>query len=136
MKNELIKKRPPHNLNLSFSFLCPPPLVWRLHSRNTLASFPTPYAMRKQPGPWELNEVKTRLRSEQVKREKAASERYRQQKDRGQDEGNRGITHQDVGSKGIRNCSDCILIVLVFCCFLLSLSVLALSSVILAQARK
>ncbi len=75
-----------------------------------------------------------------MKRERAASERYRQQEKNRDithpDEGNRGITHQDAGSKGIRNCSDCILIVLVFCCFLLSLSVLALSSVILAQARK
>ena len=71
-----------------------------------------------------------------MKREKAASERYRQQEERDQDERNRGITNQDAGSKGIRNCSNCILIVLVFCCFLLSLSVLALSSVILAQARK
>ncbi len=51
------------------SSLCPPPLIWRLHSCNSLASFPTPYAMRKQPGPWELNEVKTRLRSEQVQSE-------------------------------------------------------------------
>lgn len=82
--------------------------------------------MRKQPGPWELNEVKKRLRAEQVNREKAASERYRQQEEGGQGEGN----------KGVRKCSDCILIVLVLCCFLLSLSVLALSSVILAQARK
>jgi hypothetical protein len=92
--------------------------------------------MPKQPGPWGLNEVKKRLRAEQVKREKAASERYRQQEEKGQDEGNRGDGHQDAGSKGVRNCSDCILIVVVLCCFLLSLSVLALSSVILAQARK
>ena len=126
MKTKQIKSCPPHNLKFSFSPLCPPPLFWRLHSFNNLASFPTPYAMRKQPGPWELNEVKKRLRAEQVKREKAASERYRQQEEGGQDE----------GKKGVRKCSDCILIVLVLCCFFLSLSVLALSSVILAQARK
>ncbi len=82
--------------------------------------------MPKKLGPWGLNEVKTRLRAEQVKREKAASERYRQQEEGG----------QDTGSKGVRNCSECLLIVVVLCCFLLSLSVLALSSVILAQARK
>ncbi len=38
--------------------------------------------MPAQPGPWQLDKVKQKLRKEQIAREKAASERYAQQEER------------------------------------------------------
>ena len=72
---------------------------------------------RNTPGPWQLEEVKTRLREEQVKREKAASARYR----------------PDVKKS---SCQCSVVLVLSVCCLLLSLVALLLSTVVLRLASK
>ena len=77
--------------------------------------------MPEKAGPWALDKVKTRLRREHVEREEAASERYRQQEARPKE--------QTVGGT---SGSNCVLVVLVLCCFLLSLVVVALCAVILS----
>ncbi len=75
---------------------------------------------KKTVGPWELNEVKTRLRREQVAREAAATARYRQAEERETDQGS----------------SHCVLVIAVLSCLLLSLSVLVLAGVVLSLAKK
>ena len=75
--------------------------------------------MPKNPGPGDLNEVKSRLRQEQVERERAASLRYRQQEERDQG-GNRDETSQ----------SNCVLFLLILCLFLLALCLLLLSGTV------
>jgi hypothetical protein len=104
----------------SFSSLCETSFcLW-------LAYFPLHNLMSKKLGPWELNEVKDRLRQGQLAREQAATARYRRQEDRDQGEGrNRGRT----------GFSDYILLGLVLSCFLLSLSVFVLSCVILFRTN-
>ncbi len=54
-----------------------------------------PFVMAKKVGPWQLDDVKARLRSEQVGREKAASARYREQARRDFSEDN--TTHKNTG---------------------------------------
>jgi hypothetical protein len=65
-------------------------------------------SMNHTPGPWSLQKVKNKLRREQVERELAASERYRQLEAK--------RNEQTIGGQ---SWSNCILIVLVSCCFLL-----------------
>jgi hypothetical protein len=77
--------------------------------------------MSERPGPWQLDRVKARLRREHVVRESAASARYRPDED---------------NNKPKTSYSDCIVCGLVLCCVLLSLSVVFLSSVVLALAKK
>ena len=87
--------------------------------------------MPKKPvGPWVLNEVKTRLRREQVAREAAATARYRQLEERETDQGS--STRED----GRNSVSHCVLFIAVLCCLLLSLSVLLLSGVVFSLAKK
>jgi hypothetical protein len=81
--------------------------------------------MQKKSGPWELNEVKSRLRREQVARETAATQRYRQLEARDQ-QGNRGETSQ----------SNCVLLVLVVVCLVLALCLLLLSGAVLSLSKK
>ena len=89
--------------------------------------------MPKKPvGPWELNEVKTRLRREQVAREAAATARYRQAEQRETDQGSSTVTRED----GRNSVSHCVLLIAVLSCLLLSLSVLLLSGVVLFLAKK
>ena len=85
----------------------------------TYASSPSPYlSMRRNtPGPWQLEEVKTRLRAEQVQRENAASARYR----------------PDVKKS---SCQCSVVLVLSACCLLLSFVALVLSTVVLRLASK
>jgi hypothetical protein len=80
------------------------------------------------PGPWKLDNVKKRLRAEQVAREKAASARYRRQEDK--------LRQQRIDSKGQTSACQCsVLLVLGLCCFLLSLAVLVLSSVVVRISK-
>jgi hypothetical protein len=79
--------------------------------------------MPQQPGPWQLNETKARLRREQVQREVAASERYRRVEDT-----------DKVREKS--SFSNFILCLLVVCCLFLSLSVLVLSTALLKDRHK
>jgi hypothetical protein len=79
------------------------------------------------PGPWELEKVKRRLRLEQEEREQAASARYKRLEDKQKDTEARRV------SSGGCECS--VLLVLAFCCLLLSLAVLVLSSVVLRIAQ-
>ena len=89
--------------------------------------------MPKKPvGPWELNDVKARLRREQVAREVAASARYRQAEQRETDQGSSTVTRED----GRNSVSHCVLFITVLCCLLLSLSVLLLSGVVFSLAKK
>jgi hypothetical protein len=60
--------------------------------------------MPSKSGPWQLDKVKRRLRQEQVAREEAASERYKQEEDRGkvlqntnQDEQRLSLQERNVG---------------------------------------
>ncbi len=79
------------------------------------------------PGPWALESVKNRLRLYQVEREEAASARYRRLEDKQKDKEARSVNSSA--------CECSVLLVLAFCCFLLSLSVLILSSVVLRIAK-
>ncbi len=89
--------------------------------------------MPKKPvGPWELNEVKTRLRREQVAREVAATARYRQAEQRETNQGSSTVTRED----GRNSVSHCVLLIVVLSCLLLSLSVLVLAGVVLTLAKK
>ncbi len=81
-----------------------------LHSDLSCPSLPMNYTT----GPWALQKVKTRLRREQIEREQAASERYRQLEAKRNEQ-------TIVGTSW----SNCILIVLVSCCFLLLALLLA-----------
>ncbi len=82
--------------------------------------------MPKKPGPWDLNEVKSRLRQEQVERERAASLRYRQQKERDQD-----------GHRGESRCLRFfVLLVLALSCFLLAASVVFFSRLVFFLVQK
>jgi hypothetical protein len=81
--------------------------------------------MPDRAGPWSLDKVKTRLRREQVEREKKASERFRRQEARSQE--------QTVGGT---SWSRCVLVVLVLCCVLMSLVVLGLCAVIFSLVKK
>ena len=81
--------------------------------------------MPKKSGPWELNEVKTRLRREQVARERAATQRYRNLEER-DERANRGETRQ----------SNCLLLVLVVSCLVLALCLLLLSGAVLSLSKK
>jgi len=74
--------------------------------------------MPKKVGPWQLDDVKARLRAEQVGREKAASARLRQQELRYFGEDN--TTQKNTEKTSWAYC----LFLLAVCCFLLSLSVL------------
>ena len=79
--------------------------------------------MPQQPGPWQLNETKARLRREQVQREQAASDRYR-----------RAEGKDKVAEKS--SFFNSILCLLVVCCLFLSLSVLLLSTALLKDRNK
>jgi hypothetical protein len=78
---------------------------------------------RKTLGPFQLEQVKTRLRAEQVERENAASARYRAREE--------VKTTPDVKK---RACQCSVVLVLSLCCLLLSVVALVLSSVVLRQA--
>ena len=60
--------------------------------------------MPPKPGPWSLDNVKARLRQEQVEREKEASARYREQEAR-------RAKQETVGETSL---SRCVLVVFVF----------------------
>jgi hypothetical protein len=89
--------------------------------------------MPPKPGPWALEGVKRRLRQEQVARERAASERYRQREER---DNLREITPLEERNAGGRGSSNCYLFVLVLICFILSLSVLVLCGTVLSLLKK
>jgi hypothetical protein len=86
--------------------------------------------MVKKLGPWQLDDVKARLRAEQVGRERAASARYRalERRDLGED--------NTIGkNSGKTSWSHCIFL-LALSCFLLSLSVLVLAFAFNSLVRK
>jgi len=108
---------PPYCSFLPFPPPCPPSNFQICHP--ALPSSPSSYLSmpRNPPGPWVLEEVKTRLRAEQVQRENAASARYR----------------PDVKKS---SCQCSVVLVLSLCCLLLSLVALLLSTVVLRLASK
>jgi hypothetical protein len=79
--------------------------------------------MPVKPDSGQLNELKVRLRREQVERENAASERYRQTQDKNK------VTEKS-------SFFNCLLCLLVVCCLFLSLSVLLLSTALLKDRNK
>ena len=83
--------------------------------------------MPRQPGPWSLDNVKAKLRQEQLEREKEASARYRRQ------EAARRAKQETVGKTSF---SRGVLCVVLFCFVLLSVVVLALCAVILSLLNK
>jgi hypothetical protein len=86
--------------------------------------------MPKKSGPWQLNDVKARLRAEQVGRERAASARYRVQERLDLVEDN--ATPENTGKT---SCAHCILL-LALSCFLFSLSVVAFAFAYLSLVKK
>ncbi len=76
--------------------------------------------MPEKSGPWQLDRVKARLRREQVEREEAASARYR-------------VTESQDKNSGKTGWTDGLLLAAVF---LLAVSVLLLSSVLLTLVKK
>ena len=74
--------------------------------------------MPNKAGPWQLNELKSRLRREQEERERVASDRYRQAEK----------MDKDSEKSNLFNCILCLLVVL---CLLLSLIVLFLATLVL-----
>jgi hypothetical protein len=82
--------------------------------------------MPQKAGPWSLDNVKARLRQEQVEREKEASARYREQEAR-------RAKQETVGETSL---SRCVLVVFVLCFVLLSVVVIALCAVIVSLLKK
>ena len=107
----------PKFLNCSF-FSPPPPSPCPPHCPH---SYP-PTSMPQQLGPWSLDNVKAKLRQEQVEREKEASARYRRQ------EAARRAKQETVGETSFSRG--------VLCFVLLSVVVLALCAVILSLLNK
>jgi hypothetical protein len=84
--------------------------------------------LANQPGPWALDKVKKRLRAEQVQREETASARYRRQEEK--------ELHQEGQTVKRSACQCSVLLVLTLCCFVLSLAILVLSSVVLRIVKE
>jgi hypothetical protein len=94
--------------------------------------------MPSKSGPWQLDKVKRRLRQEQVAREEAASERYKQEEDREKVQQN---TNQDEQRLSLqeRNVGFCHWAVILLVCvlvFLLLVCVLALCAVLCHLVKK
>ena len=83
--------------------------------------------MPPKAGPWSLDNVKARLRQEQVEREKEASARYREQ------EAARRGKQETVGDTSL---SRCVLCFVLLCFVLLSVVVIALCAVIVSLLKK
>jgi hypothetical protein len=147
-KLKIVKSNAPHLLRkanrckiaphtfwiLPFRLSCRP-LPCSSHSQSCLClvSFLPSSLMPKKPvGPWVLNEVKTRLRREQVVRKAAATARYRQLEERDRDQSSSTREDED----GRNSVCHCVLVIAVLPCLLLSLSVLLLSGVVLSLAKK
>ena len=81
--------------------------------------------MPDQRGPWALDKVKARLRQEQVEREVAASERYRQKEPK--------TKEQTFGGTSL---SNCVLFCFLLCFVLLAIAVLVLSAVVLSLTKR
>ena len=112
-----ITNGPPYFWILPFFSLLPPSAFVRPHSSLCLPpSPPSIFVMPKKAGPWQLNDVKARLRAEQVGRERAASARYRVQERLDLVEDN--ATPQNTGKTSWAHC----IFLLALSCFLLSLS--------------
>ncbi len=96
--------------------------------------------MPERPGPWALDRVKRRLRQDQVRREQAASARYRQQEERYRQQEERHNLQQNPipvdRNVGRDSSSNYVLIVLVVFCILLTLLVLALCGTVLSLVKK
>ncbi len=129
---------PPHTPKFEFFLFHPSPCV--PSPSPTLSRFfhflplPDPTTlMPERPGPWAFDKVKRRLRQEQVARELAASARYRQQE---QPLNNQQTPIQVESNVGRRSWSDCLLVVLVLFCFMLTLAVLALCGAVLSLLQK
>jgi hypothetical protein len=94
--------------------------------------------MPSKSGPWQLDKVKRRLRQEQVAREEAASERYKQEEDRekvlqntNQDEQRLSLQERNVGV-----CHWAVILLVCVLVFLLLVCVLALCAVLWHLVKK
>ena len=132
---------PWHFLNPSFPSLHP--LVFPSPASSAFDSFfPHTHRHPRMPpktGPWALEGVKRRLRQEQVARERAASERYRQREEREQREewdNLRAITPVEERSVGGIGAWNCYLCVLVFICVILLLCVVVLCGTVYTLLKK
>jgi hypothetical protein len=123
----------PHDLNSSFSFFA---VVLSIPASGSPTFHPlAPVLMPpKRVGPWQLEQVKLRLRAGQVARERAAAIRYRQVEDDEREyerEPPRRV-HGTERHRGNTSWTECILCVLVVCCLLLVVAVVFLSSLVLS----
>ena len=94
--------------------------------------------MPAKPGPWQLDRVKRRLRQEQIAREEAASERYRDQEERVKVRRNTNLDEQRLTLQE-RNLGGCHCAVIVLVCvlvFLLLVIVLVLCAFIFHLLKK
>ena len=88
----------------------------------------------KRGGPWQLEQVKIRLRAEQVAREREAALRYRELED--EDARPLRTTYATERYTGDNSWLQCCLCLLVVCCILLVLAVVFLSVVVVSLFKK
>ncbi len=125
-QNRLCNFSTPLNVHsFLFSPTCPPSNFQTLPSLPLAPSF---VMQVNQLGPWALDKDNKRLRAEQVQREETASARYRRQEEK--------ELHQEGQTVKTSACQCRVLLVLTLCCFVLSLAVLVLSSVVLRIVKK
>jgi Flp pilus assembly protein TadB len=88
--------------------------------------------MPAQPGPWQLDRVKQKLRKEQIAREKAASERYAQLEKRQKVLRNNNQDTQALGSAGsdFGGCHCAVILLVSVLVFLVFVLVLVLCAVV------
>jgi hypothetical protein len=94
--------------------------------------------MPAQPGPWQLDKVKRRLRQEQVAREEAASQRYAQQEERGQVRRNTNHDEQALSlqERNLGGCHCAVILLVSVLVFVLLLLVLVLCAVVYHLLKK
>ncbi len=92
------------------------------------------------PGPWQLDRVKRRLRQEQVAREEEASERYKQQEERVkvQQNTNQYEKRLSVQERNVGGCHWAVVLLSLVCVlvFLLLVCVLVLCAVVWHLVKK
>ena len=94
--------------------------------------------MPAKPGPWQLDKVKRRRRQEQVAREKAASERYAQQEERGQVRRNTNLDVQALSlqERNLGGCHCVVILLVSVLIFLLLVLVLVLCAFVFHLLKK
>ncbi len=136
-----ITSPPPHNFwNLPFCpYLLFPSPSSALPGFFHFLPFADPFTrMPYNPGPWQLDRVKRRLRQEQVDREEKASERYKQQEARlkVQQNTNQYEKRLSVQERNVWGCHWAVVLLVCVLVFLLLVCVLVLCAVVWHLVKK